>query len=75
VTASKVDKELDKMDEAMGAKKPEPEHKPKVVQISHNHSGMLHALREDGKLFKYAQDPAFMNQPGVHMTWVEMPTP
>ena len=73
MTVSKVDKELDHMDEAMGAKKPEA--KPKVVQISHNHSGMLHALREDGKLFKYTQDPAFMNQPGVHMTWVEMPTP
>ena len=53
--------------------KPAP--KLKLIAISHDHSGVLHVLREDGRLFMYHRDPHQINLPGVYMTWTEIVGP
>jgi len=68
---SAPDKLLDVMDEAMIR----AENGRKVVSISHNHSGTLHALRADGRIFKYERDPQAVNMPGIVMKWQEIVGP
>ncbi len=47
--------------------------KAKVRQLQFDQGGTLYALFEDGRIFRYTRDPAFINQPGVHMKWFEVP--
>lgn len=71
VKESAPDKLLDHMDEAMIR----AENGRKVIFISHNHAGTLHALRADGRIFKYERDPQAINIPGVFMKWQEIVGP
>lgn len=52
-----------------------PERTWKFISISHNYAGELHALTDEGRIFRYIRDPNAINVPGIHYCWQEVKGP